>query len=330
MTRHLNTLSGVAKDNLSPLNSLTGRIFVKQSGQKLQSVLIAGCGYLGRQAAHRWLANGVTVYAMTRSPETAASFSDDGIVPIQCDLSSPPATIELPSVDIVLWAVGYDRSAGVAREAVWIDGLTWLLKNLKPTLKRFLYVSSTSVYGQADQEIVTEDCPPSPITDGGLCCQKAEQIVRDHFAASDEVDEARVSATVLRMAGIYGPDRLLRRITDLKQQVPLVGEPDHWLNLIHVDDAVSAVHYAASQSNFPSVVNVANTGTVVRQNYYQQLADLANAPPPTFGSQAATGRARSANKRVTSKHDFHQAAGFRFDVISDGLDDAFQRSSLVR
>lgn len=302
---------------------------MSQIPSSYRSVLIVGCGYLGERAAKRWLDEGTSVFAVTRSPETAARFHDAGITPVQFDLASPPSSIDLPDVDAVLWAVGYDRSAGIPREAVWIDGLQWLLANLKPSLKRFLYVSSTSVYGNVDDEIVTEASPANPVTEGGLCCRKAEQIVLDHFVKSGQSGSGHASATVLRMAGIYGPDRLLRRIADLKQQTPLVGEPQHWLNLIHVDDAVAAVLFAAAHPDVPAVVNVANSGTVLRNDYYRQLASLANAPPPVFGSQAATGRARSANKRVTSSYDLNEQAEFQFDSVSEGLKDAFERSSIM-
>lgn len=292
------------------------------SASPIKSVLIVGCGYLGRRAAERWHAAGVHVSAMTRSPETAAEFSDAGWQPIQMDLASPPDSFELPKVDVVLWAVGYDRSAGAARELVWIDGLKWLLNNLQQPVPKFFYVSSTSVYGNVEHEIVTEDTIANPVTEGGRCCLQAEQIVLDHFRESG-------SATVFRLAGIYGPDRLLRRIMDLKNEVPLPGEPDHWLNLIHVDDAVSLVTTLAEESSVKSIVNVANTGTVVRRQYYERLAQLSNSAAPVFGTENATGRARAANKRVTSKYGYDHQASFQFNNVLEGLDDAFERSIVI-
>lgn len=302
------------------------------SNSDIRSVLIVGCGYLGRRAAERWHEAGVHVSAVTRSPETAAQFSVAGWQPIQMDLASPSSAIKLPKVDAVLWAVGYDRTAGAAREVVWIDGLKWLLQNLQQPLKKFMYVSSTGVYGNVEDEIVTEDTVANPVTEGGQCCLQAEQLVLNHFAEVDAAageSASQSTAIVLRLAGIYGPDRLLRRIMDLKNQVPLPGEPDHWLNLIHVDDAVSLVMKLAEQQITEPVVNVANTGTVVRRDYYERLAEKSKAAFPVFGSANATGRARSANKKVTSKFDYHQLANFKFNDVLQGLDDAFARSTVV-
>ncbi|MEP3480111.1 MAG: NAD-dependent epimerase/dehydratase family protein [Fuerstiella sp.] len=300
------------------------------SNSNIRSVLIIGCGYLGRRAAEQWHATGVEVSAVTRSPETAAQFSVAGWQPIQLDLASPSSETQLPEVDAVLWAVGYDRTAGVARDVVWIDGLKWVLKNLKQPVKKFMYVSSTSVYGNVDVEQVTEDTPANPVTEGGQCCLQAEQLVLNHFAELDAASSMEQStAVVLRLAGIYGPDRLLRRIMDLKQEVPLPGDPDHWLNLIHVDDAAALVRTVAGQPVTPNIVNVANTGTVVRRDYYQRLAELSKSAAPVFGSTNATGRARSANKKVGSQFDFQDLAEFKFNNVLAGLDDAFARSTIV-
>ena len=42
--------------------------------------LIFGCGYLGRRVARRWLAQGETVYAVTRSAERGRELAADGIL----------------------------------------------------------------------------------------------------------------------------------------------------------------------------------------------------------------------------------------------------------
>ncbi len=51
-----------------------------------------------------------------------------------------------------------------------------------------------------------------------------------------------LQANILRLAGIYGPGRLVGRIEgpSRRSKVPQ-GNADAWLNLIHVDDAVAAV-----------------------------------------------------------------------------------------
>jgi nucleoside-diphosphate-sugar epimerase len=100
---------------------------------------------------------------------------------------------------------------------------------------------------------------------------------------------------ILRLAGIYGPGRLLARSDDLRRGEPLAGLPEAWLNLIHVDDAARIIA-TFSQSTHTGRMLVADDRPVTRGEFYTSLADLLQAPPPRFdGSQ--TGRTAGLNKR---------------------------------
>ena len=131
-----------------------------------QHVLIAGCGYLGRRAADRWQGSGAKVSVVTRSHSKARELSEAGFEPIIGDLAAGQiATV--PDVDTVLWSVGFDRSFGQSREEIWINGLHRLLEQLPSSVRRFLYVSSTGVYGQTERETVSESTDPQPSTESG-------------------------------------------------------------------------------------------------------------------------------------------------------------------
>ena len=94
--------------------------------------LIVGCGYLGQRVADRWLAAGDTVFATTRSPARADQFAAIGLRPLLGDVTvaGPGGLPELPEVDTVLWAVGFDRSAAASYEDVHVTGLGRLLDRL--------------------------------------------------------------------------------------------------------------------------------------------------------------------------------------------------------
>ena len=280
-------------------------------------VMIAGCGYLGLRAAELWLANGAKVCVLTRSESKAAQLAAEGFTPLKADLADGVLP-KLPAVDTVLWSVGFDRTARHSREAIWIDGLTFLLKNLPPTVNRLLYVSSTGVYAQTDGAEVSESSAAEPVTESGLCCLQAEQLVRQH-ASTTEMD-----ATVLRMAGLYGPNRLLRRTTDLRAGTPMKGSPDNFLNLIHIDDAVRAAVHVTGHRGIP-LTNVVNTQTLTRAEYYSELAQLVDAPVPVFDQTQST--ARGSNKRVVSNVAAEIGIKYQFNDVRHGLRDAIERTS---
>ena len=151
---------------------------------------------------------------------------------------------------------------------VYVEGLSNVLAHL-PSPRRFIYVSSTSVYGQNDGSIVNEFSPTEPIEESGQIVLAAEQLLRERLP----------SATTLRFAGIYGPDRILRKAALLKGE-PLVGDAEKWINLIHVWDGVRAV--LAAENIEGETINIADGEPVSRRNLYTHLAELLNAPPARF------------------------------------------------
>ena len=150
---------------------------------KIQTALIAGCGYVGHRVAQSWTAEGIETFACTRDAAKAEKLSTQGIRPLILDLSSPENWPELPAVDVLLWSVGFDRSAGADRTKVWIDGLRELLSRVQFRTEhgRVIYTSSTGVYGDSGGDEVDEETVACPDSEGGKACLAAEQIVHDSF-----------------------------------------------------------------------------------------------------------------------------------------------------
>lgn len=252
--------------------------------------LILGCGYLGRRVAAAWQAAGENVYAVTRSATRAEEFRQAGWTPIIADICDPASLAQLPDADTVLYAIGYDRSSGRSQREVAVDGLRNVLPELR--CRRFAFISSSSVYGQSAGEWVDESSPTIPTQPGGECCLAAEQLVR----------ETLPKANVLRLSGIYGPQRLLSKVETLQAGEPLTGRADAWLNLIHVDDAVRAILAVDARGTIGETYLVSDDEPVRRGDYYAHLAALINAPPPTFDdSQPAKRGSGGLNKRCRNR-----------------------------
>ena len=264
--------------------------------------LIFGCGYLGRRVAQRWVEAGHEVFAVTRSQANADSFQTSGINPIIADICEPSTLTDLPVVDLVLHAVGFDRSSGRSHEDVTCTALTHILAAIQHQRPRLIHISSTSVYGQSAGEWVNEDSECLPMQPGGQLCLRAETMASNQFNAG-----GLKSLQKLRLAGIYGPGRLLSRIESLKASIPMTGRGDSWLNLIHVDDAAEAVLACAERADGISLWNVVDNQPILRATYYQTLAELIGAPLPTFdttqpGARGSGGlNKRCSNKRISDE-----------------------------
>lgn len=232
--------------------------------------LVLGCGYLGRRAARAWLQDGRRVAALTR--QRSAELSKDGIVPFPGDVLDPMSLRALPTANTILYAVGMDRSAGRSMREVYVEGLRNVLNAMAHSPEaRWISVSSTGVYGQIDGSEVDEASTTQPIEESGRVVLEAERLLH----------AMRPSAMILRFAGIYGPNRLLRRDPILRGE-PFIGDAEKWLNLIHVDDGVRAVR-AAESKGVPGRTYLVSDGTpVTRRDYYTRLAEVLNAPPARF------------------------------------------------
>lgn len=256
------------------------------------SKLIFGCGYLGARVARLWLAAGEDVYAVTRSHARAEELSRQGVRPLVGDVTTPDELPEFPAAESVLWAVGFDRHSGKTIQQVYVDGLHNVVKRLPSSVSKFIYISSTGVYGQDDGQWVDEDSACQPIRSGGKACLAAEQLVWQHQ-----------QAIILRLAGIYGPGRIPRR-AELQAGQPMAATGSGYLNLIHVDDAAAVVVKAAADAKPPALYVVSDGQPATRRQYYDELARLLHTSPPNFTSPSSdqSDRKRAGtNKRVRNR-----------------------------
>jgi nucleoside-diphosphate-sugar epimerase len=170
--------------------------------------------------------------------------------------------------------------------AVYVEGLGHVLDTL-PECDRFIYVSSTGVYGQTDGGFVDERSPTEPLEESGKVVLEAERLLRSR----------RPDAIILRFAGLYGPGRLLRKQPILNGE-PLVGDADRWLNLIHVEDGADAVLAAESRGEPGVTLNIADDSPVTRRDFYTLLAEFLGAPHAKFDHRPEPG---TANRRITNQ-----------------------------
>lgn len=257
--------------------------------------LIFGCGYLGLRVARRWVAGGDRVIAATRSEATAERFRAAGLEPLIADVTDRESLGDLPEADTLLYAIGYDRSAEPSIHEVYAEGLRRVLAALPECVGRVIYISTTGVYGDAGGEWVDEQTPPAPSRDGGKASLAAEQILAESPWGDRSV--------ALRLAGIYGPDRL-PYLAKLRAGEPIEAPQTGWLNLIHVEDAAMATMAAAEANGSPGTICVSDGSPTQRRDYYAEVARLLDAPAPRFAEPPA-GSSRAAragaDKRISNR-----------------------------
>lgn len=275
--------------------------------------LIVGCGYVGKRLAKYWQSLGDdNVFVTTRSASRAHEFERAGFKPIVYDVTEENQ-VKLPTVETLVFAVGFDRTTGHSVEEVYVEGLRRLL-DANPQVQRFIYISSTGVYGQTDGGWVDEKSECNPKRDGGKACLAAELLLESH-------ETFGAKTVILRMAGIYGPDRLPMAAV-LQRGEPLKVAADAHLNLIHVDDIVRVIA-ACEEISTPEKFCVSDGQPVLRRDFYEYLARELGTSQPTFeAAEPGSSRAERARGSKRIKNDRMVAQlkpSFRYPSYREGL-----------
>jgi UDP-glucuronate 4-epimerase len=127
-------------------------------------------------------------------------------------------------------------------------------------MRRFVFCSSVSVYGDVGAGIITETTPLHPTSIYGASKVAGEALI-DGFAA-----EYGVEGVSLRIARVYGPYRrancylgasIRNAYANVKTEIPC--EPDFKYHYVHVDDVADALLIALEAKTLPArAYNVSN------------------------------------------------------------------------
>jgi dTDP-4-dehydrorhamnose reductase/quercetin dioxygenase-like cupin family protein len=163
--------------------------------------------------------------------------------------------------------------------------------------ERFIYFSSTSVYGEGGGDrIVDEDTPVSGELD--------DQDARPYVSAEGAVEDARVrglDGTILRLASVYGPGRGVRERL-LHGKYRLLDEGKHVYSRIHVDDVVGILRAIAERGPTNGTYCLADDRPCPQREYAEWLARHLGVRTPTSVPSLAPSmpRRRIRNRGVSN------------------------------
>jgi nucleoside-diphosphate-sugar epimerase len=245
-------------------------------------VLIAGCGYVGAAAARLFTDAGWQVTGWVRTEQPSGRAGEGEISLSVVDVTSLDAVRQNAfAADVVV----HCASAGTdSYRRVYRDGVANLVTCFPRA--RMIFTSSTRVYAQQDNSLVTEDSPTEPDSEDARILREAEDIVLDN------------AGIVLRVAGIYGPGRsfLLRSVLD-----GTAVATDRIANQVHRDDVAAALFFVGRYPNInpPRIFNVVDDAPTPRPEILAWLSERLNLPQSASLPPVEKRRGRSS-KRVSN------------------------------
>jgi nucleoside-diphosphate-sugar epimerase len=193
---------------------------------KSLKVLIVGCGQLGFSIVKNADSDVFKLYGFSRSLRKSPA----SIEMHQVDILKTEAidAIKLINPEIIIYAVSADTQSIESYQDHYVVGLKKTYEAILKLdhFKHLFFVSSTRVYGQKTTKILSELDIAEPSDYGGEALMEAETVAR----------QLKDKATILRLSGIYGPNR--KRMIQLAQSNP--GNwpaTNNWSNRIHEEDA---------------------------------------------------------------------------------------------
>ncbi|NBV21503.1 MAG: SDR family oxidoreductase [Proteobacteria bacterium] len=262
-------------------------------------VLIVGCGYVGLPLGAELARRGHEVFGLRRNLDGVGDMTAVGVHPLAGDVTQAETLRALPGpFDWVVNAVSSSKGGAEVYRAVYLEGTQNLLAWLAGTrLQKYVHLSSTSVYAQTDGGEVTEGSPAEPKSETGQVLVKTEQALL--AAARNRV----FPAVILRVAGIYGPERGHLFQQFLRDEACIGGDGSRLINMIHRDDVVNAACAALERGRIGRVYNVADDVPVSQLEFFQWLAGQLHKPLPPFASEAENAQRKRGltNKRVSNR-----------------------------
>lgn len=233
----------------------------------------------------RALPERVRVLALTSDPDRIAPLRAAGITPLPGNLDQPATLARLAG--LAQRVVHLAPPAADAAQAVPQDLRTQALLRalrLRTAPAALVYGSTSGVYGDCGGAWVSEARPVLPRTARAGRRVDAERQLR-FFGRG-----AGVRVSVLRIPGIYAPDRPAGTPRErLLRGTPVLCAPDDvYTNHIHADDLARAV-IAALWRGRPQRVYHASDDTAMKMgDYFDFAADLYGLPrPPRVPRSAA-------------------------------------------
>jgi nucleoside-diphosphate-sugar epimerase len=240
-------------------------------------VLILGAGYVGLPLSAELGSQGHEVCSVSRK---------SGV-----DITNPADLKELGrDWDCVVNTVSSSKGGPEEYRRIFLEGTRNIIEWLRgSSIKYYLHTSSTSVYAQTDGSLVDESSPTEPQSETSKILVETEQLLRGF------------PAIILRVAGIYGPERGHLFKQYLRNEATITGDGSRFLNMIHRDDVVRAIIAALEHGQPGEIHNVVDDEPVIQLEFFQWLAKTLKRPLPPFAEEPASRKRGLTNKRVSNR-----------------------------
>lgn len=246
---------------------------------KEKNISILGCGWLGLPLAKKLIENGFSIKGSTTSEEKLVVLEVNKIQPYLIALYEDKIigniTDFLNESEILIIDIP-PKLRGSQTENFVSKIKNLIIEIEKSAIKKVLFISSTSVYGDTFPIIeLSEDAIPNPDSEGGKQLLEVEQLLQSN---------PNFKTTVVRFGGLIGKDRHPIKFLAGRENV---DNPEAPINFIHQVDCIGIIESILNQVqndnwNWNESFNAVAPNHPIRAEYYHKKALEMNLKVPTF------------------------------------------------
>lgn len=270
-------------------------------------VLIAGLGYVGQALARALVAQGDEVLGVRRNPGEVIP----GVTQCALDLCDAHALQGLPgSVDAVVYCCAPTERSDEAYHRAYGVGLAHVLAcaAVRHSARRVIFTSSTAVYAEASGDWVDESSPLNGTAFTSKRLIEAEALVKA---------QAKLGV-ILRLGGIYGPDRMGFLQSVRRGEITVRDTPARFTNRIHRSDCVGAILHLLRLETPESVYLGVDDEPADQNAVVAWLRQELKLGAATAGEPAAIVRREVGNKRCSNRRLRASGYVFRYPSFREG------------
>ncbi|MCC2546334.1 NAD(P)H-binding protein [Hymenobacter sp. BT175] len=271
------------------------------------TVAVLGCGWLGLPLARALVAEGYAVAGSTTTPARLLTLRDAGITPYLLQLGPDITSTDQDTLRTLLTGVDV-LVLNVPPRTAAAGGYPNLLRPVANAVRELgvrnvLFVSSTSVYPNEMRPMREADAVSSPDAQSDLLRAEGQFTPR----------QGQWLSTVVRLGGLFGPDRPPGRFLAGRNDLP---SPDAPVNLIHLDDCIGLLTSIIRQQAWGYTFNACATHHPCRRDFYTAAAQYLGLAPPTFKAEDSAGGKTIDSNLVRRTVDYT----FRYDNLLEALE----------
>lgn len=239
-----------------------------------KNISIIGCGWLGLPLAKELVKTGCIVKGSTTSADKIERLKTAGILPFVVSISEDGIAGDIDGCLKASEILVINIPPGLRKnpKANFVKQMDLLCRKIeRSTIKKVLYISSTSVYDEAlEIPVITVDTAPNGQSYAAKQLIGAEQIFKTSPA---------FETTILRFGGLIGGDRNPAKFLSGKKEVK---DPEGPVNLIHQEDCIAIIKTIIKHEHWNTDFNAAAPQHPTRETYYTSLCEKQQLPIPQF------------------------------------------------